>query len=70
MKLRTLSTCTVYELDFIIEAMKTRSDLSSNTKYFPDQQNLDIVNYANICNDKATIYAFPKFYENLALVNL
>jgi hypothetical protein len=50
--------------------MKTHSSLKSNTDYFPDPNNLDIVNYENICKANRTIYLAEKFYLNLAKVNL
>lgn len=70
MKLKLYDKCTIYELDFIIEAMKKGTNLTVNINYFPNQSNLNIVNYANICKDKDAIYSTPKFYDNLALVNL
>lgn len=64
------ASCTVYELDFLIEAMKTHNSLKSNTDYFPDPSNLNIVNYENICRNSSTIYLAENFHLNLAKVNL
>lgn len=63
-------TCVLYELDFLIEAMKTHDSLKSNTDYFPNPNNLNIVNYENICRGMKDIYKANKFYLNLAKVNL
>lgn len=63
-------SCVLYELDFLIEAMKTHDSLKSNTDYFPDPTNLNKVNYEKICRDMGTIYLAEKFYLNLAKVNL
>ena len=50
--------------------MKTHDSLRTNTDYFPDQKNLDIVNYEKICREIKAIYLADKFYLNLAKVNL
>lgn len=41
-----------------------------NPNYFPDQDDLNNVNYNNICTDKAAIYKSSEIIERLSLVNV
>lgn len=67
---KTSNECTLYELDFIVEAMKTGSDFLNNLKYFPDPNDLRNINYTAICADKSSvIYASADLMERLNLVN-
>ena len=55
---KTSGGCTLYELDFLIEAITARSGTSflKNLKYFPDQRDLRNVDYNALCMDMATLY--------------
>lgn len=50
--------------------MKTHDSLKNNRDYFPDPNNLVIVNYENICKNMGTIYLTQNFSMNLGKVNL
>lgn len=55
---KTSGGCTLYELDFLIEAIKAESGTSfmKDVKYFPDQNDLRNVNYNTLCMDMETLY--------------
>lgn len=66
---RTTNDCTLYELDFMVEAMKDFKNFTDNTRYFPtgDTNSID---YNNVCEDKDSITSFPGFFKSLESVNV
>lgn len=70
-KTSNVNGCFLYELDFIVEAIKTGSSFLNNPKYFPDPSDLRNVSYTAICADKSSVfYASADLMERLNQVNV
>ncbi len=53
MSLRVVNGCTLYELDFILEAILKGSSYRTNTSIFIDSSDERKVNYTALCNFKS-----------------
>ncbi len=68
--LRLVSTCTLYELDFMVEAILKGSAHKNNRTIFMDRKDVRRINYTALCLAKKEVYDSPGFHNLLAQVNI